>query len=122
MKQFKNPICIDFDGVLAEYDGYKGEDTLGKPLKGAREFLKKLNGVNLRWVVFTTRPRDKIINWFKEHNLPMPEEVTNLKFPSPVYIDDRAIKFDGNFDKLIKDMKNFSVYWNNERIFGGYFE
>src|SRR3989338_7415878 len=111
MRQFKQPICIDFDGVISKYDGWKGEDDLGKPLKGAKEFLEKLNSVGLRWVVFTTRPRDKVADWFKEHKLPTPENITNIKIPSPVYIDDRVIKFDGDFSKLIKDMKNFNVYW-----------
>jgi hypothetical protein len=122
MGQFKQPICIDFDGVISEYDGWKGEDDLGKPLKGVKEFLEKLNSVGLRWVVFTTRPHDKVADWFKKHKLPMPEDITNIKIPSPVYIDDRVIKFDGDFSKLIKDMKNFNVYWKPEKIFDEYFK
>lgn len=121
MRQLKNPICIDFDGVIAEYDGWKGEDDWGNPLKGAKEFLEKLNKVDLRWVVFTTRPSDKVADWFKKHELPTPEDITNIKIPSPVYIDDRVLKFDGDFDKLVKDLKNFNVYWKPEKIFDEYF-
>lgn len=122
MRRFKQPICIDFDGVIAEYDGWKGEDDWGKPLKGAKEFLEKLNAIGLRWVIFTTRPRDKVADWFKKQKMPMPEDITNIKIPSPVYIDDRVIKFDGDFSKLIKDMKNFNVYWKSEKIFDEYFQ
>ncbi|MEK6896037.1 MAG: hypothetical protein AABX12_01080 [Nanoarchaeota archaeon] len=119
--QFKHPLCLDFDGVLAEYDGYKGEEHLGKPLTGAKQFLEQLNSVNLKWVVFTTRPRERIVKWFQEHQLPMPEGITHIKMPAPAYIDDRAIKFDGDFDKLIRDMKDFNVYWNKNKIFEDYF-
>lgn len=122
MKQFKDSICIDFDGVIAEYDGWKGEDNFGKPLKGAKEFLEKLNKVGLRWVVFTARPHNKIADWFKKHKLPMPEKITNIKIKSPVYIDDRVLKFDGDFTKLVKDLKNFNVYWRPEKIFDEYFQ
>ena len=30
-------IAIDLDGTLAEYDGWKGIDNIGKPIKGAVE-------------------------------------------------------------------------------------
>ena len=35
-------ICIDFDGVLNNYNGYDG-DNLGTPRPGAKEFLEKLS-------------------------------------------------------------------------------
>ena len=122
MGKFKHPICIDFDGVLAEYDGYKGEEALGKPLKGSKEFLKKLKFLDIEFNVFTTRPNEKIMKWLKRYKMPMPVKVTSTKEPAPVYIDDRVIKFDGDFNKLIKDMKNFKVYWGPKKIFEEYFK
>jgi hypothetical protein len=32
-------VCVDFDGVLAEYTGWKGPDHLGAPRAGAKHFL-----------------------------------------------------------------------------------
>lgn len=37
----KKTICVDFDGVLNEYDGYE-EGDLGEPLTGSKEFIKEL--------------------------------------------------------------------------------
>ena len=40
----KKTICVDFDGVIAQYDGFKGNDIFGDPIDGvqsAMEVLKK---------------------------------------------------------------------------------
>lgn len=37
----KKTICVDFDGVLNEYNGYE-EGNLGEPLTGSKEFIKEL--------------------------------------------------------------------------------
>lgn len=39
----KKTICVDFDGVLNEYNGYE-EGNLGEPLSGSQDFIKKLRG------------------------------------------------------------------------------
>ena len=119
MGKFRFPICVDFDGTIAETKGYLGEDILGKPMKGAKEFLRKLKDADIEFNIFTTRSPEKILFWLKKYKFPMPVEVTNLKKPAPVYIDDRVIKFDGDFDKLIKDMRKFSVYWKPKKLFKG---
>ena len=36
-------ICVDLDGVLNAFDGWKGADFFHPPRPGAREFLKELN-------------------------------------------------------------------------------
>ena len=41
------------------------------------------------------------------------EDVTNIKEPAFVYIDDRAIKFDGDFSKTITEIENFKPHWKN---------
>ena len=37
----KKTICVDFDGVLNEYNGYE-EDDLVEPLSGSQDSIKKL--------------------------------------------------------------------------------
>ena len=52
--------------------------------------------------------------WLIENNLDKYfSDVTNVKPISTMYIDDRAIKFNGNYDKTLNDIKNFQVYWKN---------
>ena len=31
-----------------------------------------------------------------------------------MFLDDRAINFDGNFEKAYKNIKEFSPYWKNK--------
>ncbi len=42
MSEHTKSVAIDLDGVLATYDGWKGADHIGKPIDGARAFLKEL--------------------------------------------------------------------------------
>jgi len=50
----KKSVCVDLDGVLAQYDGWKGVEHIGDPIPGAVQFTKKLQEV-ARVVIFTTR-------------------------------------------------------------------
>ena len=105
-------VSIDFDGVIADYDGWKGEDHLGKPMKGSIHFIKRLLESGFKPVIHTTRNRNKIKQWLKFNKFPQ-IEVTNIKYPSLVYIDDRCVQFKGNFNTLIKDLRKYDVYWRN---------
>ncbi|MEK6823244.1 MAG: hypothetical protein AABY13_05420 [Nanoarchaeota archaeon] len=112
------PVCIDFDGVLAEYHGYKGPHKHGVPLPGCREFLQRLVAAKIPFVVLTTRDEKKgILAWFKKHTLPMPKDVTNKKVIALAYIDDRAVHFDGDYKNLLRTLKKFHVHWKKPRPF-----
>jgi len=37
-KTKKTRVCLDLDGVLAEYNGWEGSDHIGPPLPGALKF------------------------------------------------------------------------------------
>ena len=114
----ENIVSVDFDAVLSQYDGWKGEEVTGKPIDGAKEFILNLIDSGYKPIVFTARKPETISNWLKEFGFP-DIEVTNIKYPSLVYIDDRCVKFDGDFSKLIKNLKGYNVYWSkkDDRIF-----
>lgn len=50
----KRSVCVDLDGVLAFYGGWKGVEHIGVPIKGAINFTKVL-AEEWRVVIFTTR-------------------------------------------------------------------
>lgn len=106
-------ICIDFDGVLATYTGWKGRHHHGKPISGAKKFLKKLEKANIDFIVHSTRGDEpaKLWKWFEHHHLPMPIQITHKKVIATVYVDDRAVYFSGDFEKLAKTLANFKVHW-----------
>ena len=115
-KDWKRTICIDFDGVIAEYNGWKGPDFFGTPKEGAKKFLVKAKSIGFKIVVFTIRPKERIFEWFKEHHLHLPDDITNTKIPAVVYIDDRGLKFHGNFDSLLEEVRTYKTYWEVENF------
>ncbi|MFC1632574.1 hypothetical protein ACFL1U_00315 [Patescibacteria group bacterium] len=106
-------VSIDFDGVLSQYKGWQGDEIIDEPIEGAKEFLQKLIDSGYTPVVFTVRDALYVQEWLKKFDFPE-LEVTNQKIPSLVYIDDRCIKFEGDYEKLTQDLKNFEIYWKEE--------
>ncbi len=50
----KPVVCVDLDGVLATYDGWRGIDFIGDPISGAQVFTKHLQTF-AQVVVYTSR-------------------------------------------------------------------
>lgn len=107
----KKTICVDFDGVLNEYDGYE-EGDFGEPLSGSHDFIRELRK-KYKVVILTSRSKEQVIDWLNNNGFPS-MKVTNRKVPAVAYIDDRAIQFKGNYKKVISRLKNFKPYWAKE--------
>ena len=105
-------VCVDFDGVLAEYDGWKGPDHLGEPLFGAHAFLREVNNLGMKVIILTTRDPDAVHTWLLDHHMhDLVDRVTRQKPPALAYIDDRNIVFRGSFSDALTDLKGFTPYW-----------
>lgn len=104
----KKTICVDFDGVLNEYNGYV-EGNLGEPLSGSKEFIRQLRK-KYKVVILTSRPKEQVIDWLNNNGFPS-MEVTDRKIPAVAYIDDRAIQFNGSYIQTIYEAVNFKPYW-----------
>jgi len=108
----KKTILIDLDGVLNNYTCYD-ENNIPPIKDGVREFLQKIYITNeYDIVLFTTRNLLLATMWLIENKIDKYfKDITNIKIPAYIYIDDRAIRFNGDFIKLYDDIKNFNVYW-----------
>jgi len=99
-------IAVDLDGTLAEYGGWKGPDSIGKPIPAmVSRVLDWLNaGQEVR--IFTARasvPEQiaPVVAWCKEH-LGREIPVTNVKdFGMIELYDDRAVQVEFNTGRLI---------------------
>ena len=113
MDEANKPIvCVDLDGVLNAFDGWRGADFFHPPRDGAREFLTRLNQQGYRVVVFTVRWAPHVEQWLAEHGLAsLVSEVTNQKPPAHVYVDDRAICFQGDFGSTLEQISQFRAHW-----------
>lgn len=108
----KKIALVDLDGVLNEYSGKYSEIELPKIKDGAREFLEELSKI-YDIEIFTVRNKIRTVEWLQKNNIVhLIKEVTNVKNPyASVIIDDRAINFDGDFDKVLELVKEFKPYW-----------
>ena len=106
----KPTICLDFDGVFNNYNGYD-EDDLGTPREGIKEFLETLSK-DYTIEVCSVRRYTKIMKWLHEHNLlQYVANVTRYKPIAVAYVDDRGITFNGDYDETLKQLKDFKTYW-----------
>lgn len=112
----KETVVFDFDGVIHSYKSpWKGVDIIpDKPVYGIREAIADIRRL-YNVVVVSTRciiPEGKraVENYLKENDIEV-DAVMAEKPPAIVYIDDRAICFDGESSKLLSKITNF-VPWN----------
>ena len=112
-KETKKVVLIDLDGVLNEYRGIYDEEKIPELKFGAREFLLNLsNKYSVK--LFTTRNRLLTSKWIINNNLDgFIEDVTNIKEPCWLYVDDRCVKFDGDFSMLQNKIDNFKPWYKN---------
>jgi len=108
-KTKKQRVCLDLDGVLAEYHGWEGPDHIGPPLPGALQFARsvaKLADI----VIFTGRCSDepgerdivkgltpgqmrvKVVDWLEKNGFPFADVYIGQGKPrAAAFIDDRAV-------------------------------
>jgi hypothetical protein len=104
----KPRVCLDLDGVLARYEGWKGIDRIGPPLPGALDFAISLARF-ADIVIFTSRcsqdaaydanrvidpakMRIRIIDWLERYKFPYTDVYVGHGKPrAAAFIDDRAV-------------------------------
>lgn len=108
-------VCLDFDGVIADYCGWRGEDVLGEPLEGAREFVQKLIDSGYEVVIHSARAAVRIEEWLVKHQFPDSVQISIKKPIAIVYIDDRGLRFRGDFDEIF-GMLDCEPWWKGNEI------
>jgi hypothetical protein len=108
-------VCIDFNGVLDAYQGWRGPHHFDGPRPGAREFLESLSSRGYGVVVFTTRYAPDVWRWLDEHGLAdLVMDVTDRKPAAHVFVDDRAVCFRGDFASTLREIEQFSAHWGED--------
>lgn len=113
-------IAVDFDGVIHSYtSGWAGADVIpDPPVPGAIDWLNEISK-KFKVIIFTTRGktaegRKAVEVWLDRHGF-RAVEITAEKPPALIYLDDRAVRFDGqNFptgDQIHREL----VPWNRPR-------
>jgi hypothetical protein len=108
----RQTVCLDFDGVVHSYQsGWQGETVIpDPPIHGVDRAIAKLRE-NFRVVIYSTRCRNEdgchaIRQWLAKHRIDV-DEVCMFKPPASVYVDDRAVRFKGDWDQTISEINSF---------------
>lgn len=115
-------VCIDFDGVLHQYYGWKGADVIdGEPVDGAMAWLQRMVEAGVDVCVYSARSSEPggipaMRDWLSRHATP--QIVEGLSFPlhkppAHLTIDDRAFCFCGRFPDL-DEIRFFRPWWKKE--------
>lgn len=116
----KETVVFDFDGVIHSYESpWQGASVIpDAPVFGIREAIADIRKL-YKVVVVSTRcivPEGmKAVKDYLEENGIEVDAIMAEKPPAVVYIDDRAICFDGKPSKLLRKITNF-VPWNKDCI------
>ena len=107
---FKKTILIDLDGVLNTYTGGFDPNFIPPIKDGAVEFLKNLSK-NYEIKLFTTRNKLLASKWLIENKIDSYfQDITNTKDVCYLYVDDRCVTFDGDYNSLNDKIENFKVW------------
>lgn len=102
-------IASDFDGTIATYDGWKGPDNFGQPMKNTIDKLKKEKQNGSMIVIHTCRlnpelqkdgvnSKELLMKWLADNDVPYDDIWVGEGKPiADEYWDDRAVN--------VKDLK-----------------
>lgn len=113
----KKTVVFDFDGVIHSYkSGWMGITEIpDEPVEGIKEAIAEIKNAGYEIVVVSTRCENyygqiAITEYLQKHGIEV-DKVMKEKPPAIVYIDDRAICFDGKSDNLLETINNFKPWY-----------
>ena len=112
----RRTVVLDFDGVIHSYQsGWQGVDVIpDPPVPGMKETIEQLRR-KYRIVVVSSRCREPegisaIRQWLDKHRI-IVDDISFEKQPALVYVDDRALTFDGDPSKLADKIDKFKTWY-----------
>ena len=115
-------IAIDFDGVLASYNGFVAKDDIQEPNPEVVKAITLLREKNFKILLHSTRGDEFLKMYCERFSIPVDyinhrpdREGENPGKPIAfAYVDDRAICYRGETaEALVSEILNFEPYWKN---------
>lgn len=117
MERDQPTIAVDFDGVIADYDGWQGETVHGPPRADVIDALNRLRAEGWRIIVYSSRAESEITPYLVDNCVPYDEVNRNslrrtggAKPVANVYWDDRAYRYTGDARKDVEEIRNFRTW------------
>lgn len=113
-------VCIDIDGTISRYIEWVDPKTFGDVLPHCSETIHHLKADGWYVIIYTTRAdKNEISKFLEEHHIPFdaindnPNQPANAIGGKPmadVYVDDRAIQFDGDWIGAYEKITGFASW------------
>lgn len=113
-------ICIDIDGTISRYIEWVDSKTFGEVLPHCAETIHHLKADGWYVIIYTTRAdKGEIKKFLDANNVPFdsinenqnqPDNAKGGKPYADVYIDDRAIQFDGDWAGAYEKITGFKTW------------
>lgn len=117
----RRTLAVDFDGVIAKYDGWKGTGVFGAPRPDVVGVLRTLRSEGWKIVIHTTRGEEEITDYLVRHDIPYDEinrnsdyQTKGVKPVADVYWDDRAVCYSGDASRDLKTIRSFRTWSGRE--------
>ena len=109
LKKTKATIVIDIDGTLLEYEKYE-PFVFGYPIAGSIDAMRELKSAGYRIELYTARPKKERAELMRHlHELGILKIIDNVTSGKPighVYIDDRAVRFRGDWKACLIEVNS----------------
>ncbi len=111
-------IVFDFDGVINSYkSGWEGAGVINDPpVVGIKELIADIRKNGDKVIIQSSRCDSEVgLNAIKDYlevyNIEV-DDITNQKPPAAIYVDDRAICFNGDCNNLRRQISKFRPLWD----------
>ena len=123
-------IGIDFDGTIAKQIPYQGPGVFGEPVASAAAAMKYIKSLGYMIAIYTSRGTNSyraireymfkhkiLFDYINENPHTLKFKDSNIVKPNyDIYIDDKNIRFCGNWANTIQDIKKHKFpYWMKDR-------
>ena len=113
-------VCIDIDGTISHYIEWVDAKTFGEVLPHCAETIHHLKADGWYVIIYTTRAdKNEIRKFLEANNVPFdainenpnqPDNAIGGKPFADVYVDDRAIQFDGDWTEAYEKITGFTSW------------
>ncbi len=118
--QKSHTIAFDFDGVIAQYQGFIHEEPIKEPIQEVGKAIRKLKKRGHKILIYSTRGDDFLKKYREKFSIPVDyinkrpdKQGKNAGKPIAfVYGDDRSICHKGqSAAELVKEIESFKPHW-----------
>lgn len=107
----KKTILIDLDRILNKYNGVFDRKNIPEATAETREFIQKMS-MDFKIKLFTRHNRILAAKWLIKNDLEIYiSGITKVKKFCWVFVDDRCIQFDRDYENLRQTILNFKPWY-----------